>query len=1128
MTETLLPSGEKEISPPEASSTVRDEGSVHSLPGAFESDENRNVALSVVNGKHGKTEDEGVEEGLVASELKIVVEIKPKHEEGDMNGHSADELDAQPDRRTSSRARKPAASSTSAARAAETESSKRKELWSAPEGRGVALGDIDAIKEALSKLPGKSDTLQGLHRLLYNAPSKHMEVKAHIRAWRGVASEEGGEVEKRWKKKLEGWKLEGLKDLTGILQLPHSGTKEDLMDRLWDFLKSPKQVSARGGGGNSKKASKKKAKTSGKNGKPGSSKGRGKGKKGSDSDDDDEESKSEEEMEEEVVEEKSAKPPEGKIDNSTKRIITDKPKPATMSAGRNDNAGDDEEEGEEDEEITEDEFDEYESKARKSQKRSSTKRKAPSTSSAKSSSKRRRRGAGASDGDIDSEEQGGSSVRGKKSALSEERIVDSELILSAQFGQQLLEENARLKLDIARLCDNASKPSAGAADQTQMIDDTISAALALSASRAPGISATDTEAHIVRLEKLTGELQSNLDTTEAKLKAAEIAREKAERRRQELAEQARRDADFAARRIEQLEEECARMRTDKVDQSKKDRDEKRAESEEIVALRKRVGDLEDALVESEHGREAAEREASFRAEELDAVVAQCRELEERCTEIDSLRDGEAACFSRILDLEAAVAQERETVEQLRSTVRRLGGEDDTAAHFIASAPLSDSEEPDGPDTNGKSLFSEVEDRRKEWENKHRDLSAKHAGLVRAHTMSIHQQERMRNHISRLSQLSLAKGDQERVRRLESALAQRESENKELSAKLNALERERGLGGPGLFRMDLGGGSPGPEDASALGTMRLRLQHLTAENEALRRENRTGRMMRLGETEKLRSTEKALAERDAELESERAKLANVKFELDDLKLRLKAGIIGEHRTEPANDLSRSNTRDEAAAPAAEPQKDSRLNTSVPTPWRPRGTHTLSGVAPRQGSHGPVPPDFLPILPAQEISHANHPMFVDGTPSRVASPIPQPSSPNSPTCPIFPNTRLSTSSPTSTFPSTTSPSISDATTSSTTSDFSSLARHSSADDTPSRPTTHLHFQSTSFLPSSPCGGGMAYADSPLGSVSSIMIEEQREAPAKGNAKGMRTFLERGKGPKKVFVSADTANNEDCKTQ
>ncbi|KXS17933.1 hypothetical protein M427DRAFT_54164 [Gonapodya prolifera JEL478] len=186
------------------------------------------------------------------------------------------------DRRSSSRARKAVQpvniSSTSVPKAVDT----------LPEGNGVPLGEIEPVKQALSKHLGSSDTLQGLHRVLYGARSKNNEVKAHLRAWKGFAEFSTTEEEEKRKSKFDTWKMDGLKEVAEILQLPHSGSKEDQINRIWEFLKKPAQVKARGAG---------KAKTSAKKRASGVKSQR---KKKDESEEDDESASEKDELEEDA------------------------------------------------------------------------------------------------------------------------------------------------------------------------------------------------------------------------------------------------------------------------------------------------------------------------------------------------------------------------------------------------------------------------------------------------------------------------------------------------------------------------------------------------------------------------------------------------------------------------------------------------------------------------------------------------------------------------------------------------------------------------------------------------------------------------------------------------------------
>lgn len=194
----------------------------------------------------------------------------------------------------------------------------------------------------------------------------------------------------------------------------------------------------------------------------------------------------------------------------------------------------------------------------------------------------------------------------------------------------------------------------------------------------------------------------------------------------------------------------------------------------------------------------------------------------------------------------------------------------------------------------KTLLSEVDDKRQQAESQVSELSVKHQGLLKAHSLTVQQQERMRNHISRLTQLSQNQSAEHRVVILEDALSQALSENQTLERRLINMEKTGGstgylndtdedtddtssdatppkLNGPGHGSLDLD-------------SLRLRVHHLTLENNALSKELSTLHLIKMNETDKARIANARVHERELELDQVRCLYAQVKFELEEVKLR----------------------------------------------------------------------------------------------------------------------------------------------------------------------------------------------------------------------------------------------------
>lgn len=111
--------------------------------------------------------------------------------------------------------------------------------FAAPSGPGVKLGDVAYIADQLQKRLGVDDALKVLHRVLFNEISARKTVKAHIRLFCGF---DPAHVEKQSmsaRDKLNKLTMAGLKDVCETLGLEKGGSKEAVVERIVEFLKSP-------------------------------------------------------------------------------------------------------------------------------------------------------------------------------------------------------------------------------------------------------------------------------------------------------------------------------------------------------------------------------------------------------------------------------------------------------------------------------------------------------------------------------------------------------------------------------------------------------------------------------------------------------------------------------------------------------------------------------------------------------------------------------------------------------------------------------------------------------------------------------------------------------------------------
>lgn len=463
------------------------------------------------------------------------------------------------------------------------------------------------------------------------------------------------------------------------------------------------------------------------------------------------------------------------------------------------------------------------------------------------------------------------------------REKERDCALAAEIGSRLLEANEQLKSEYERVL--VGYEEAVARQNNAAVLPTPSAPLpAPAAVAAPSGQGKRghhhagedlTVNHVFELEQINQELQQKID--DLAVANADLERSAAyhDRRVEDLTAEHKRELAMALNAIRELENDKAQLVREKAEIAKHVKDGKKMSGAEEAYIA-RIDELENELAElTERARDAEEKlEPALR--EAEVWSTRCRDLEERCDGIEGLQDECAMLQCRVDELEGKLADERDLVGQLKAVIN---GEKSVASANLAAVDVYEDDE------NAHSLFSEVEDKRQALESRHNQLAAKHKGLMRVHYQNVHQQERMRNHISRLTQLTHSRTDEERLHRLEQALGEKDSENRALFARIVALERGGAVAGPVATATDdfeIAGGST---DVQTVETLRLRLSSLESECDYLRNELRTLKMLRVGEIEKLRKTERALGEKEEELERLRNEVAKWKWEAEEAKVML---------------------------------------------------------------------------------------------------------------------------------------------------------------------------------------------------------------------------------------------------
>eukprot|EP01102_Stenamoeba_stenopodia_P013483 TRINITY_DN4386_c0_g2_i8.p2 TRINITY_DN4386_c0_g2~~TRINITY_DN4386_c0_g2_i8.p2 ORF type:complete len:262 (-),score=124.07 TRINITY_DN4386_c0_g2_i8:1045-1830(-) len=110
-----------------------------------------------------------------------------------------------------------------------------------PKGKGSPLEKIDNVAYMIKKTSRNDESLHLLHTAIFGH-GKRVEFKPRLLQFSGLVYKEGKEKEDREKlaAKLNKHTIPELKNMMKILDLPLSGTKEELVERSIKFLEKPK------------------------------------------------------------------------------------------------------------------------------------------------------------------------------------------------------------------------------------------------------------------------------------------------------------------------------------------------------------------------------------------------------------------------------------------------------------------------------------------------------------------------------------------------------------------------------------------------------------------------------------------------------------------------------------------------------------------------------------------------------------------------------------------------------------------------------------------------------------------------------------------------------------------------
>ncbi|KAJ1558820.1 Protein Spindly [Nowakowskiella sp. JEL0078] len=384
------------------------------------------------------------------------------------------------------------------------------------------------------------------------------------------------------------------------------------------------------------------------------------------------------------------------------------------------------------------------------------------------------------------------------------------------------------------------------------------------------------QAYISDLESEVALLRNKVDALSSELNAAHRSAAKCAKKAGGEESALREDLNLAGQRITELEEEKLKLIRDKTSLTKQL---KGCNSNEDVKLLNdrllaQLKQLENALKISEFGRLEAEKDAANNLEKAEIIAFRVEELEKESRQLDDYQSNLAEKDAKVEDLEFDLERSYEMIAKLKERLAVL-------------EPVASTDE--DPNLDHKTLFSEVDDRRVELEMEHKKLASNYDGLVKKYHFTMHREERLKSHISRLNMLSNGKSAEDRATLLQQALVQSQSENRYLSNKLESLENK--VHESFLFTdQDPNRTAPDLEkqrsQAELIECLRLQVESFTEEVSSLRSELRTTQLLKLNETEKVHEAHVSLISKENMLGTIKAQYAQARFELDELKSKLK--------------------------------------------------------------------------------------------------------------------------------------------------------------------------------------------------------------------------------------------------
>jgi DNA repair exonuclease SbcCD ATPase subunit len=429
-----------------------------------------------------------------------------------------------------------------------------------------------------------------------------------------------------------------------------------------------------------------------------------------------------------------------------------------------------------------------------------------------------------------------------------------ELYQAAELGKLLLEQNAALQLDKTQQFEKPLNLPSSTSEPSEVIDH---------AACKESISNLNTQVAYseATIDALRDEKESLISRHTQEIKACqrEIAT-----LQQALQEKVR---DVEELKLKEIVLETDKSRLEQENQSIAQSRKKLVvgEKEEIQFLTEHVNQLEIDLRSTQEQRDAS----------LDALLEQTalsEQLQERIQMLESQFDDFVHIRAELEmantaneDLSARLENAQTKIQELQAQTQ--DNPDESPLPMEGAEPC-------------RTLLSEVDDQRRSIEVEHALLQRSNMMLTKRYQADM---ERMKRQITRLSSLASDRSSGDRTRRLELALAQAQTESRELTVRIAQLESEREMVQAGEVEIGQSNSEePIPSDFVSQRALRLRIDQLEAEIRALKKQLQTIHLVRANETTKLRSVENELYQRDATINKLQTSMTQLRWKIEEFE------------------------------------------------------------------------------------------------------------------------------------------------------------------------------------------------------------------------------------------------------